>query len=390
MTRVFFSCTIGTLASLALGLALTCSNFDLGIGGPAAHAVEPAVVDSASPPSELSGPHDAALHLTPEERINISVYERANPSVVNISTQSILVDNFFMLRREAEGSGSGAVIDKRGHILTNYHVVDGASAIKVTLASTKTYAATLVGKDKEQDIAVLHIEAPAEELQPVVLGNSDNLRVGQRVYILGNPFSWDGTLTTGIISSLNRDLPSRVSGQVMSSRIQTDAAMNPGNSGGPLLDTRSRMIGMCVAIATTTGQNAGVGFAIPIDRVKQMVPQLIQHGRVIRASIGIAQVMQTEAGLVVVSLTPDGPAARAGLRGFRRVVQRRQEGPVVYETESIDRSHADRILAVDGEPMLTGVRFRDKISEYKPGQTIKLRIERDGQEQDLAVTLSAD
>ena len=377
MKRLSWICAGSALVGMFVGFTLTQSEPGLRVGSQAAYAVQPI---SSEP----------ALQLTPEEQINVSVYERSNPSVVNISTRSIQVDHFRRFRREAEGSGSGAVFDKRGHILTNFHVVEGASNIEVTLASSKTFPATLIGKDKEHDIAVLRIEAPAEDLQPVSLGRSDNLRVGQRVYVLGNPFSWEGTLTTGIISSLNRDLPSRVSGRVMESLIQTDAAMNPGNSGGPLLDTQSRVIGMCVAIATKTGQNAGVGFAIPIDRIKLIVPELIQSGRLVHANIGITQVMETQAGLVVVSLTPEGPAAQAGILGFRRVVQRRQQGPVVYETETIDRSAADRILAVDGETMRTGVRFRDKIWEYKPGDTITLTIVREGQEQEISIALGAD
>jgi S1-C subfamily serine protease len=269
-------------------------------------------------------------------------------------------------------------------------VIDGADQIEITLAGDKSYPAVFVGGDKEQDIAVLKMDAPAEELTPITLGSSDRLRVGQRVYVLGNPFGWDGTLTTGIVSSLNRDLPSRVPGRLMQALIQTDAAMNPGNSGGPLLNTSGQMIGMCVAIATRTGQNAGVGFAIPIDRIKSIVPELIANGRLVRADIGITHVMETDNGLVIARLDPNGPAARAGLQGFRRVVQRRQQGPIVYETEQIDRSHADRILTVDGEPMKTGVRFRDKIWEHKPGDAVTLTILRDGQQQEIEVTLGSD
>ncbi len=375
------------LVGLLLGLAMATDSPDAPLLGQAAHGVQPAAVDTADDGWPVPA---VSPQLTAAEQINVRVYERANPCVVNISTRSVLVDNFFMLQREAGGSGSGAVFDKQGHILTNYHVVEGARDIEVTLASNQTFPATLIGKDKEHDIAVLRIEAPASDLQPIDLGTSGNLRVGQRVYILGTPFGWEGTLSTGIISSLNRDLPSRVQGRLMQSLIQTDAAMNPGNSGGPLLNTQSQMIGMCVAIATKTGQNAGIGFAIPIDRIKRIVPELIQHGRVVRASIGITQVMETEAGLVIVSLTPDGPAAQAGLRGFQRIVQRRQRGPVIYETETIDRSSADRLLGVDGEAMRSGVRFRDKIWEYKPGDTIRVTIVRDGQKIDIPVTLTAD
>ncbi len=377
MKHLSILCTVSALGGLLLGFALFSREQHVNLGSPKAHAVQPVG-------------EEHALQLTNEEQFNVSVYERSNPSVVNISTRSELVDQFMMRRRISEGSGSGAIFDKLGHILTNFHVVEGARNIEVTLASNKTFTAILVGKDKEHDIAILRIEADPDDLQPVNLGRSDNLRVGQRVYVLGNPFSWEGTLTTGIISSLNRDLPSRVAGRSMPSLIQTDAAMNPGNSGGPLLDTQSRMIGMCVAIATKTGQNAGVGFAIPIDRIKIIVPELIENGRLVHANIGITQVMETQAGLVVVSLTPGGPAAQAGIQGFRRVVQRRKQGPVVYETETIDRSAADRILAVNGEAMRTGVRFRDKIWEYKPGDTITLTIIREGQELEIPITLGAD
>ena len=177
---------------------------------------------------------------------------------------------------EGEGAGSGAVIDKRGHIVTNQHVIDGARKIEVALTNGKMYDAELVGEDAEYDIAVLRIDAPAADLNPIRLGRSDNLRVGQKAYALGNPFGLDHTLTSGVVSSLNRSLPSRVSGRIMDGMVQTDAAMNPGNSGGPLLNTSAEMIGMCVAIRSSVGQNSGVGFAIPIDRVRRFVPELIE------------------------------------------------------------------------------------------------------------------
>ena len=327
--------------------------------------------------------------MTTEEQTNVHVYENTNPSVVNISTISVHQD-FFRGQFSAQGSGSGAVLDGDGHIITNFHVVEDADQIEVTLASNNSYVASLIGADKEHDIAVLKIDATSDALQPITLGSSSNLRVGQRVYALGNPFGWDGTLTTGIISSLNRNLPSRVPGREMVALIQTDAAMNPGNSGGPLLNTQGQMIGMCVAIATKTGQNAGVGFAIPIDRIKQFVPELIQNGRVVRANIGIIEVVETEAGLVIRRLAQDGPAEAAGLRGYRKIVQRRRQGGILYETVTIDRSQADRILAVDGEVMRTGVRFRDKIWEYQPGDVVQLTILRDGKKMDIPVTLAAD
>lgn len=331
-----------------------------------------------------------AANLTPDEQRNVQVYETANRSVVNIDTTMVEIDNMWGMRREAEGSGSGVVIDQQGHILTNYHVIDGAQEsghIDVTLASsTKTYPAKLVGGDKEFDIAVLKIEAPAGELFPVALGSSDQLRVGQRVFALGNPFGWDGSMTTGIISSLNRNLPSRVPGRDMKALIQTDAAMNPGNSGGPLLNSNAEMIGMCVAIASRTGQNSGVGFAIPINRIRSILPDLMTNGHVVRADIGISEVMETSGGLVIGRLNSDGPAARAGLQGFEVVVRR--QGPFVQT--SIDRSKADRIVAIDGDPMQTGVQFRDKIWDHRPGDVVKLTIVRSGQQIDVDVTLGGD
>ena len=345
---------------------------------------------ASSSPSQLKTAAPIPSDLTPDEQRNIQVYESANRSVVNIDTTTVQVDRFFMMQREAEGSGSGAVLDKQGHILTNYHVVDGARKIDVTLASNETYPAELVGGDKEHDIAVLKIDAPAGELFPVTMGASDNLRVGQRVYVLGNPFGWDGTMTTGIISSLNRDLPSRVEGRLMQALIQTDAAMNPGNSGGPLLDSNARMIGMAVAIASRSGQNSGIGFAIPIDRIKSILPELIARGHIVRADIGISHVMETGAGLVIARLTPDGPAAKAGLRGFQVVNRQRRFGGLVYNEQAIDRSQADRIIAVDGEEMRSGVQFRDKIWEYKPGDVVTLTIVRNGRTMDVPVKLGGD
>lgn len=389
MKRVIALCLLTGLLGIAVGFGLS----ERGEQFPEVSGKSFAVQPPASAPEDSTSWADRIgdeRPLTSEEETNVMIYERVNPSVVNIDTRSVEIDHFFGMQREAEGTGSGAILDRDGHVITNYHVIDGADQIEITLASNKSYPAVFIGGDKEQDIAILKMDAPAEELTPITLGSSDHLRVGQRVYVLGNPFGWDGTLTTGIISSLNRDLPSRVPGRLMQSLIQTDAAMNPGNSGGPMLNTSGQMIGMCVAIATRTGQSAGVGFGIPIDRIKSIVPELISNGRLVRADIGITHVMETDNGLVIARLDPNGPAAKAGLKAFRRVVQRRQQGPLVYETEQIDRSHADRILAFDGEPMKTGVRFRDKVWEHKPGDTVRLTILRDGQQQEIDVTLGSD
>jgi S1-C subfamily serine protease len=378
---------VGCLA-IGLGAGVWLAE-DLTLSQPAA-AQTSAVVATSSAPAAARSTQPLPSGLPADELRNIHVYETANRSVVNIDTKMVEVDRFFMMQREAEGSGSGAVLDKQGHIITNYHVIDGAQQIQVTLASNAAYPAELVGGDKEHDIAVLKIEAPADELFPIELGASHHLRVGQRVFAVGNPFGWDGTMTTGIISSLNRDLPSRVEGRLMQALIQTDAAMNPGNSGGPLLDSNAQMIGMCVAIASRTGQNTGIGFAIPIDRIKSILPELIEHGHIVRADIGISHVMETDAGLVIARLTPNGPAAKAGLQGFRTVTRQRQLGGVVYNERVVDRSQADRIVAIDGEEMHSGVQFRDKIWDHKPGDVVKLSIVRQGRMMEVPVTLGGD
>jgi S1-C subfamily serine protease len=328
--------------------------------------------------------------LTPEELVNISVYEKVNRSVVNIKTETVRNDGFFFLAVEVpgEGAGSGTVLDTRGHVLTNFHVIEDARVIEVTLFDGKTYEARVVGKDASTDLAVLQIDAPAESLFPAEFGDSRHLRVGQRVFAIGNPFGFERTLSTGIISSLNRTLPAR-NHRLIKSVIQIDAAINPGNSGGPLLDSRGRLIGMNTAIASPTGQSAGVGFAIPVANIARVVPQLIERGRVIRPDAGITHVYPTERGLLIAAMAPGGPAEQAGLRGFKVVRQRRRQGPLTYETRTIDRESADLILAVDGEKIATPEEFLSLIESKEPGADVMFTVVREGRELHVPVRLSA-
>lgn len=329
---------------------------------------------------------DPPTALTEEEQTNIRAYEAANRSVVNINTRIVSFD-YFMLPTAGQGSGSGSVLDKQGHILTNAHVIEDAREIQVTLSGGQTYQAEIVGTDTEYDLTVLRIDAPPEQLTPIAFGTSDQLKVGQRVYALGNPFGLEGTLTTGIISSLNRTLPSRVSGHEMKSIIQTDAALNPGNSGGPLLDTSGRMIGMNVAIATKSGQNAGAGFAIPINRIRRFVPELIERGKIVRPYIGISVVNETDQGLQIVRTNQGGPADGAGLRGWRQDTRKVRRGPLVYTVDRPDPTFADYVLAIDGQAVSTASEFQEKIEQHKPGDTIVLTILRQGRRIDVPVTL---
>jgi S1-C subfamily serine protease len=355
-------------------------------GGP--RAAVPARSATRLPALDLAGDEAG---LTPEELVNISVYEKVNRSVVNIKTETLRnEDAFFFMAVEVpgEGAGSGTVLDTRGHVLTNFHVIEDARLIEVTLFDGKTYEARVVGKDASTDLAVLKIDAPAESLFPAEFGDSRPLRVGQRVFAIGNPFGFERTLSTGIISSLNRTLPAR-NRRLIKSVIQIDAAINPGNSGGPLLDSHGRLIGMNTAIASPTGQSAGVGFAIPVANIARVVPQLIERGRVIRPDAGITHVYPTERGLLIAAMTPGGPAENAGLRGFRVVRQRRRQGPLTFETRTVDRDAADLIVAVDGEHIATAEEFLSLIESKEPGADVTITVIREGREVNVPVRLAA-
>ena len=328
--------------------------------------------------------------LTPEERVNVAVYERANRSAVNIMTESVQVDRWLPLERISEGEGSGTVIDREGHILTNLHVVGDARQIQVTLYNGKTYDARIVGQDPDTDVAVLKIDAPAEVLHPVTFGSSSGLKVGQRVYAIGNPFGLERTLSTGIVSSLDRSLPRRGRSGTIKSIIQIDAAINPGSSGGPLLDSRARMIGMNTAIFSKTGESAGVGFAIPINTIARVVPQLIQTGRVRRASIGITRVYPAEQGLRVLTLAQNGAAEKAGLRGAKITSQRKREGFMTYDYTQIDRFAGDVIVGVDDKPVRTVDDLLTVIESKQPGDEVTVNVIREGKQQRVPVRLQTE
>ena len=375
MKKYVVLCGISALLGGLLSAAFTARSVEprLSAQDASPRAIRPAVEDE----------------FTAAERVNIAVYDRVNRSVVNITTLIVRPDMFLMLEPPSEGAGSGSVLDQAGHILTNFHVIEGAKQVKVTLFNGETFDAQPIGADPVYDIAVLRIDAPRELLFPVELGESSILRVGQHVYAIGNPFGLERTMTTGIISSLNRSLPSR-SGRTMKSIIQIDAALNRGNSGGPLLDSRSRLIGMNTAIASHTGENTGVGFAIPVNTIARVVPQLIQKGRVVRPDLGITRVLQTEQGLVIATLTPGGPAERSGLRGFRIIKNQRRFGPFVSEEVQIDRDYADLIVAVDGQPIKSADDLLSAIERRQVGEETVVTVFREGRQINVGVLLGAE
>jgi S1-C subfamily serine protease len=286
--------------------------------------------------------------------------------------------------QEGEGSGSGAVIDDQGHIVTNYHVIEGAQKLTVSFGGDKTYQARVIGGDADTDLAVIKVDAPADQLRVIPFGDSNQLAVGQKVLAIGNPFGLDRTLTTGIISGLQRPLRAR-NNRPIEGAIQTDASINPGNSGGPLLDSRGRMIGINSQILSPSGASAGVGFAIPINIAKRIVPQLIQNGMVRRPRLGVGtravkdlrdQVrMPISDGLIVIQVVPGGAAAAAGIRGL-------------VQTEDGDVELGDIITSVDGQAMTTQDDLYRMLDKHQIGDTIQVEVLRNNRRVTLPVRLT--
>jgi S1-C subfamily serine protease len=332
----------------------------------------------------------ANQRFTPDELINIAVYEKASPSVCNIDTVTQRGFRLMLNAPPIEGSGSGWVLDKFGHVVTNHHVVDGSDAITVTLTQGEPFPARVVGADPQNDIAVLKIEAPPELLHPVTLGSSKNLKVGQRVFAIGSPFGLERTMTVGIVSSLERAIQSPRTKRMIKKIIQVDAALNQGNSGGPLLDSQGNLVGMNTAIASATGENTGVGFAIPVDTISRFVPQLIQFGEVRRASLGIELFWKADRGLGVIHPTENGPAMRAGIRGagLARKIVRTRRG--LEEAIEVDQKRSDIILAIDGAPVSSTDDLQDILDQLQPGRVVNLTILRDGLQQAVPVELGLE
>jgi S1-C subfamily serine protease len=323
--------------------------------------------------------------LDPEEAINVNVYKKVIPSVVNIKSRTVAFNFFYGLMPE-EGQGTGFILDKEGHVLTNYHVIANAQKIEVTLHNRKTVSAELVGEDRHYDLAVLKIDAP--NLMPVTLGDSKNLQVGMKVFAIGNPFGLSGTMTRGIVSSIRS--VSEPSGGAIDNAIQTDAAINPGNSGGPLLNSHGQVIGINSMIFTGGAQqSAGIGFAIPIDTAKAVLNDLVTYGRVRRPTLGIAGLpigpeladqmgLAADYGVLIMQVTPGGAADRAGLRGGN---QRALLGntPIMLG--------GDLIVGIDGENVEDMQDLSNALLKHHAGDVVNVTIYRGKKKLDLKVLL---
>jgi len=322
--------------------------------------------------------------LDAEEQNNITVYHKNIGSVVNITSKAVTFDFFYGLVPE-EGQGSGFIIDKEGHILTNYHVIADARQIEVTLHNRKKYRATIVGTDRSHDLAVIQIKA--SDLTPMVLGDSGNLQVGQKVYAIGNPFGLAGTLTRGIVSSIRQ--VQEPDGMTIDEAIQTDASINPGNSGGPLLNMHGEVIGINTMIASNVGQSAGIGFAIPINTAKAVINDLLTLGRVRRPALGVRTIpidpeladqmgLAADYGLLIVQVIPGGAADNAGLRGGS---QRAFLGntPIMVG--------GDLIVAIDGKKVEDQQELAQMMNNHRAGDTVRITIYRGKKKLEVNVVL---
>ena len=332
---------------------------------------------------------ERADEILTEEKVGILVYQKRNRSIVNVDTEMVRQGPYPFSEIHGEGRGSGIVLTKDGVILTNFHVVDGANSVTITLFNGEAYTAALIGKDPNTDIALLKINAPEEDLFPVEFGDSSQILIGQVVYAIGNPFGIDRTLTRGIVSNLNRTIDSPKQHRQIKGVVQIDAAINPGNSGGALFDSRGRMIGMNTAIASQVGQNSGVGFATPVNTIWRIANILLAEGKVNRGDIGIVQVTEVDGGLVPALIDNEGPADRAGLRGGKvALVVSNQHGMRVQSVQRIPpRGGVDVIIGVNGQPVRTGEEFISLVEEHMPGEKVVLNIVRDGKQRELPVVL---
>ena len=323
---------------------------------------------------------DSITYMTNSEQATIDLFEHSAPSVCYITTINQQRDYWSRNITEIpSGSGSGFIWDQLGHIITNYHVIQNGSKLKVTLSDRTSWDAEVVGIEPNKDIAVLKIKAPTDKLRPIPVGISSKLRVGQSVYAIGNPFGLDQSLTTGVISALGREIIS-VGGRPIRDVIQTDAAINPGNSGGPLLDSSGRLIGVNTMIYSPSGASAGIGFSIPVDEVNWVVSDLIKYGELKRPKIGIELLPQQYSekwgitGAMIMGIVPGGGAEKAGLKALEQT----RNGEIIF---------GDIIMGINDKIILNSNDLYLALEKFNPGDKIKVKIKRDNQEKEVYVIL---
>lgn len=327
---------------------------------------------------------DYSAFKTNDEENNIEIFKRSSPSVVHI-TNSRLVRSFYSLNPQEvpQGTGTGFIWDQEGYIVTNFHVIQQANVVTVTLQDGTSYEAVPVGSDPDKDLAVLRINVPEAELSPVILGDSSLLEVGRKVIAIGNPFGLDTTMTVGVVSALGREIDS-ISRRKIRDVIQTDAAINPGNSGGPLLNSLGQLVGVNTAIYSPSGVNSGIGFAIPVNTVKRIVPELITFGRVQTPILGITHIPQPDyyrelwgiEGVIVMDVVPGADPAQVGMRGLRRVQRGRiQLGDVIFE--------------IDGESVSNEDDYANIMEQHRAGDVVNIKTRRDNRVMNYDIELKA-
>src|SRR5438067_7021994 len=348
---------------------------------------QPTSVEAVPRSGSFSTGSERDAALTEEESINVRIYRQASPAVANILTKATEYD-FFMDPVPVEGAGSGFVIDARGYILTNFHVVEGAQSIEVVLGDQSRYPAKFIGADQRNDVALVKIDPKGKHLVALSLGDSTSLQVGQKVLAIGNPFGFQSTLTTGVVSALGRTVQTSQT-TFIDEAIQTDAAINRGNSGGPLINTHGEVIGINSAIYTPTGTTAGIGFAIPINTAKNIANDLITDGRVHRAFLGVETLpvngwlsealdLPVKEGLLVERATKGGPAAAAGIRGGDRVAQAGMRRIYIG---------GDVIVAIDSQKIAGQFDVNVLLNRKRPGDTVTVTLYRGGKKMDVPVKL---
>ncbi len=382
MRRVILQTAAGALIGTVAGVLILYHV--LGLASPSQPSPSPREMDAMVMPA-------SSTSLSAEERENIDVYQRINEGVVNITTETVAYNWFLEPVPRQGSSGSGSIIDTRGYVLTNQHVVQGATRVFVTLSDESRIEGRVVGDDPENDLAVVRFDPGNRDLTVVAMGESDSLQIGQKVLAIGNPFGLDRTLTSGIVSGLDRPLRAR-NDLVIQNMIQTDASINPGNSGGPLLDSQGRMIGINTMIYSPSGGSVGIGFAVPVATARRVVPDLLEFGYVRRGWIDIVPRaifpqlvdfadLPVRQGILISEVIPEGNADRAGLRGGRENRAVRYGRTVIY-------LGGDIIVAIDGQPVASIANLYEALEDNRPGDVVEVEYLRNGNRRRTELTLS--